>query len=160
MKKRTGKYKSCGRRAAAMAGIAAMLSGIPAQAVWAVGPGEGNVTSGAVGNPGPGGSASGNSSSQGGASYGPGGPGVSGGQGSTGGGSSSGTAAVNPNAWKRSGRDYLMPDGSSITGVFRRGIDVSRWQGEVNWSQVAADDVSFVMLGTRSKGEEIGRAHV
>lgn len=153
MKKRTGKYKSCGRRAAAMAGIAAMLSGIPAQAVWAVGPGEGNVTSGAVGNPGPGGSASGNSSSQGGASYGPGGPGVSGGQGSTGGGSSSGTAAVNPNAWKRSGRDYLMPDGSSITGVFRRGIDVSRWQGEVNWSQVAADDVSFVMLGTRSKGE-------
>lgn len=24
--------------------------------------------------------------------------------------------------------------------------------GDINWSQVAADDVSFVMLGTRSKG--------
>ena len=36
--------------------------------------------------------------------------------------------------------------------VLARGIDVSRWQGEINWSQVAADDVSFVMLGTRSKG--------
>ena len=33
-----------------------------------------------------------------------------------------------------------------------RGIDVSRWQGEINWSQVAKDDISFVMLGTRSKG--------
>ncbi len=25
-------------------------------------------------------------------------------------------------------------------------------RGDINWSQVAADDVSFVMLGTRSKG--------
>ena len=45
-----------------------------------------------------------------------------------------------------------MPDGSSINNVLFRGIDVSRWQGDINWSQVAADDVSFVMLGTRSKG--------
>lgn len=45
-----------------------------------------------------------------------------------------------------------MPDGSAIQNVLARGIDVSRWQGEINWSQVAADDVSFVMLGTRSKG--------
>lgn len=47
---------------------------------------------------------------------------------------------------------YQMPDGSAIQNVLARGIDVSRWQGEINWSQVAADDVSFVMLGTRSKG--------
>ena len=26
-------------------------------------------------------------------------------------------------------------DGSPINNVLRRGIDVSRWQGEVNWSQ-------------------------
>ena len=45
-----------------------------------------------------------------------------------------------------------MPDGSSINNVLFRGIDVSRWQGDINWGQVAADDVSFVMLGTRSKG--------
>lgn len=75
------------------------------------------------------------------------GPGVAGAPAQNGGGSSS------SNAWRRSGGVYLMPDGSSINNVFRRGIDVSRWQGDVNWSQVAADDVSFVMLGTRSKGE-------
>lgn len=45
-----------------------------------------------------------------------------------------------------------MPDGSAITNVIARGIDVSRWQGDIDWSQVAADDVSFVMLGTRSRG--------
>ncbi len=47
---------------------------------------------------------------------------------------------------------YQMPDGTPIENVIARGIDVSRWQGDINWSQVAADDVSFVMLGTRSKG--------
>ena len=45
-----------------------------------------------------------------------------------------------------------MSDGSAIQNVLHRGIDVSRWQGEINWSQVAKDDISFVMLGTRSKG--------
>ena len=45
-----------------------------------------------------------------------------------------------------------MPDGSAIQNVLHRGIDVSRWQEEINWSQVAKDDISFVMLGTRSKG--------
>lgn len=56
-------------------------------------------------------------------------------------------------AWERSGNVYEMPDGSPITGVFRRGIDVSHWQQDVDWNQVAADDVDFVMLGTRYKGE-------
>ena len=46
-----------------------------------------------------------------------------------------------------------MPDGTSIRGVLRRGIDVSHWQQNVDWNQVAADDVDFVMLGTRYKGE-------
>lgn len=67
-------------------------------------------------------------------------------------GSTSGQAAANPNAWKKVNGVYQMPDGSSINNVLFRGIDVSRWQGDINWGQVAADDVSFVMLGTRSKG--------
>ena len=62
------------------------------------------------------------------------------------------TAPANPNAWKKVNGTYQMPDGTPIENVIARGIDVSRWQGEINWSQVAADDVSFVMLGTRSKG--------
>lgn len=59
---------------------------------------------------------------------------------------------TNPNAWKKVGGVYQMPDGSSIQNVLARGIDVSRWQGDIDWSQAAADDVSFVMLGTRSRG--------
>lgn len=47
---------------------------------------------------------------------------------------------------------YQLANGTVIEEVIARGIDVSRWQGNVNWASVAADDVSFVMLGTRSKG--------
>lgn len=47
---------------------------------------------------------------------------------------------------------YQLADGTVIEQVIARGIDVSRWQGNVDWTSVAADDVSFVMLGTRSKG--------
>lgn len=112
----------------AMAGMIAVMTGAAAKPAWADGPGGGSSSSQSANEPGPGNPGSGNASS----------------------GSSS---QSNPNAWKRSGNVYLMPDGSPINNVLRRGIDVSRWQGEVNWSQVAADDVSFVMLGTRSKGE-------
>lgn len=169
------RYWIKGCQAAALAGVVTALAGIPVETAWAVGPGQtgapaaansqgpggsegpgaGNLGTGGTGNSGttsygPGGSAgpgagdsgSGGSSGQGGS--------ASGGTGSTEGSASSGST-VNPNAWKRWGNHYLMPDGSAITNVLRRGIDVSRWQGDINWSQVAADDVSFVMIGTRSR---------
>lgn len=44
---------------------------------------------------------------------------------------------------------YQLLDGTAITGVVARGVDVSRWQGNIDWAKVAADDISFVMLGTR-----------
>ena len=47
---------------------------------------------------------------------------------------------------------YQMRDGTVLDQVIARGIDVSRWQGNIDWTAVAADDVNFVMLGTRSKG--------
>lgn len=65
---------------------------------------------------------------------------------------SSSDTTANANAWKKVNGTYQMPDGSAIQNVLHRGIDVSRWQEEINWSQVAKDDISFVMLGTRSKG--------
>ena len=65
---------------------------------------------------------------------------------------SSNNTTTNTNAWKKVNGTYQMSDGSAIQNVLHRGIDVSRWQGEINWSQVAKDDISFVMLGTRSKG--------
>lgn len=54
---------------------------------------------------------------------------------------------------------YQMLDGTSIYGVVSRGIDVSHWQGDIDWNQVAGDDISFVMLGTRYKGAVDPRFH-
>lgn len=48
---------------------------------------------------------------------------------------------------------YQLLDGTAISGVVSRGIDTSHWQGDIDWQKVARDDVSFVMLGTRYKGE-------
>lgn len=47
---------------------------------------------------------------------------------------------------------YQMLDGTAIEGVHARGIDVSQWQGVIDWNAVAADDIQFVMLGTRYSG--------
>jgi glucan-binding YG repeat protein len=108
---------------------------VPAGTSLAVGPGE-TQSSTAISPVGPGQSSTGST-------------GTTSGSGTTSGQSAS---TANPNAWKKVNGVYQMPDGSSINNVLFRGIDVSRWQGDINWSQVAADDVSFVMLGTRSKG--------
>ena len=48
---------------------------------------------------------------------------------------------------------YQMLDGSSLTGVVARGIDLSHYQGDVDWDKVAADDVQFIIHGTRYKGQ-------
>lgn len=48
---------------------------------------------------------------------------------------------------------YRMLDGSTLSGVYARGIDTSHWQGDIDWAKVAKDDVTFVMLGTRYKGK-------
>lgn len=48
----------------------------------------------------------------------------------------------------------LFEEGSSIGGVLHRGVDVSHWQGEIDWQTAAQNDVDFVMLGTRYQGKE------
>lgn len=53
-------------------------------------------------------------------------------------------------AWQKNANgSYTATDGSTITGVYARGIDVSHRKQSVSWSAVAADDIQFVMLGTR-----------
>lgn len=61
--------------------------------------------------------------------------------------------------WTRVDGTYRMIDGTSIDGVVSRGIDISHWQGDINWAQVSASDVEFVMLGTRYKGTTDPRFH-
>ena len=49
---------------------------------------------------------------------------------------------------------YQLFDGSStVSGVLHRGVDLSHWQGTVDWATVAKNDVDFVFLGTRYAGE-------
>jgi len=133
MKNTTQIMRRC--RALVLAGLIGAGTMVPAGTSLAVGPGE-TQSSTAISPVGPGQSSTGST-------------GTTSGSGTTSGQSAS---TANPNAWKKVNGVYQMPDGSSINNVLFRGIDMSRWQGDINWSQVAADDVSFVMLGTRSKG--------
>ena len=53
-------------------------------------------------------------------------------------------------AWqKNASGSYIGSDGSVLTGILSRGVDVSQWQQNVNWSAVAADDIQFAMIGAR-----------
>lgn len=54
--------------------------------------------------------------------------------------------------YKKVNGEYQMLDGTVIEDVHARGIDVSHWQGVIDWNAVAADDIQFVMLGTRYSG--------
>ena len=54
---------------------------------------------------------------------------------------------------------YQLLDGTPVGGVLARGIDVSHWQGSIDWDKVARDDISFVMLGTRYNGQVDPRFH-
>ena len=141
MKNTTQIMRRC--HALALAGLIGAGAIMPAGTALAVGPGE-TQTSTAASQAGPGQSTSGGTSTgTSGTTNTPAGTGTTSGQ----------TASTsNPNAWKKVNGVYQMADGTAISNVLYRGIDVSRWQGDINWGQVAADDVSFVMLGTRSKG--------
>lgn len=70
------------------------------------------------------------------------------------------TAFADTRAYTMSEGSYRMMDGTSITGVHARGIDVSHWQQQIDWNQVANDDISFVMLGTRYKGMVDPQFHI
>lgn len=57
-------------------------------------------------------------------------------------------------AWKKIGNTYVDDTGAAIEGALLRGISVSKWQGNVNWAKVAADDVSFALIRMGSFGYE------
>ena len=50
---------------------------------------------------------------------------------------------------KNASGSYIGSDGSVLTGILSRGIDVSQWQQNINWSAVVDDDIQFAMIGTR-----------
>ena len=52
-----------------------------------------------------------------------------------------------------SGTYRLFKKGETISGVLRRGVDVAHYQGTIDWKTAKANDIDFVMLGTRYRGE-------
>ena len=57
-------------------------------------------------------------------------------------------------AWTKNGNVYMDDSGNKIEGAVLRGISVSKWQGDINWGKVAADDVSFALIRMGSFGYE------
>ena len=55
-------------------------------------------------------------------------------------------------AWTKNGNVYMDDSENKIEGAVLRGISVSKWQGDINWGKVAADDVSFALIRMGSFG--------
>lgn len=49
-------------------------------------------------------------------------------------------------AWSQVGGNYISSDGSVIQGALAKGIDVSKYQTNVNWPAVKSDGIEFVMV--------------
>lgn len=55
-------------------------------------------------------------------------------------------------AWKKVNGVYVDTNGAAIDGAILRGISVSKWQGDIDWSKAAKDDVSFAYIRMGSFG--------
>lgn len=56
--------------------------------------------------------------------------------------------------WEKVDGRYRDDQGNAIEGALKRGVSVSKWQGDIDWAQVAADDISFAMIRMVSYGYE------
>lgn len=54
--------------------------------------------------------------------------------------------AASSKAWQKSGGKCYNGKGQVISGAKTRGIDVSEWQGNINWNQVADSNVDFAFI--------------
>lgn len=56
--------------------------------------------------------------------------------------------------WMKKNGVYVDDSGNQIEGAILRGVSVSKWQGDIDWGKVSADDVSFAMIRMGSFGYE------
>lgn len=54
--------------------------------------------------------------------------------------------ASNKNAWKKTSKGFVNDRGEVIQGATMKGIDVSQWNGNINWSKVAKSDVDYAII--------------
>ncbi|MGN1131541.1 MAG: Ig-like domain-containing protein [Ruminococcus sp.] len=50
------------------------------------------------------------------------------------------------NSWKKTDEGYLNNKGEVIAGATMKGIDVSEWNGDIDWAKVAASDVDYAII--------------
>ncbi|MGN0475889.1 MAG: Ig-like domain-containing protein [Ruminococcus sp.] len=50
------------------------------------------------------------------------------------------------NQWKKTDKGFLNDKGEVIAGATMKGIDVSEWNGDIDWAKVAASDVDFAII--------------
>ncbi len=55
-------------------------------------------------------------------------------------------SAVSPNAWQKIDGVCYNGSGEKITGAITRGIDVSEWQGVIEWDRVRYSDIDFAFV--------------
>ncbi|MDD6645017.1 MAG: Ig-like domain-containing protein [Oscillospiraceae bacterium] len=48
--------------------------------------------------------------------------------------------------WKKTKKGYLNDRGEVIQGATMKGIDVSQWNGDIDWGKVAKSDVDFAII--------------
>ena len=48
--------------------------------------------------------------------------------------------------WSKVNGQFISSDGSIIEGAINKGIDVSKYQGKIDWNQVKSSDVDFVII--------------
>lgn len=61
-------------------------------------------------------------------------------------GASSSASKVSKNAWKKVNGVCYNGSGKAIPGAITRGIDVSEWQGKIDWQKVKGSDVDFAFV--------------
>ena len=50
------------------------------------------------------------------------------------------------NAWKKVNGRYVNGNGDIIQGAEKKGIDVSQWQGKIDWAKVKADGIEYAVI--------------
>ena len=55
-------------------------------------------------------------------------------------------ASNSGNAWKKTDKGFLSSNGQVIAGATMKGIDVSQWNGNINWAKVAKSDVDYAII--------------
>nr|WP_294672849.1 Ig-like domain-containing protein [uncultured Ruminococcus sp.] len=55
-------------------------------------------------------------------------------------------ASKSSNAWKRTSKGFVNDYGQVIQGATMKGIDVSQWNGNINWAKVAKSDVDYAII--------------